>query len=73
MQLARQGYRAVLLFCVQHEGARAVRAAHEIDPVYARTLTEARAAGVEVLAYRVAISSQVIALCERLPFVGECA
>ena len=44
------GQRAVLVFCVQHLGIERVRAAHEIDPVYAETLAAVRADGVEVMA-----------------------
>lgn len=45
------GDRGILVFCAQHCGIRAVRAAHEIDPRYASALQQAAAAGVEVLAY----------------------
>lgn len=51
--LKQQGYRAVLLFCVPHEGVSSVRAAHEIDIKYAEMLRTVYAEGVEVLAYRV--------------------
>lgn len=49
--LAQQGKRAVLLFCVAHEGIEDVAPAAHIDPVYAIALAEAMAAGVDVLAY----------------------
>ncbi|MFC7368294.1 MULTISPECIES: DNA/RNA nuclease SfsA [Vreelandella] len=49
--LAQQGERAVLLFCVAHEGIDDVAPAAHIDPVYAAALAEAVTAGVEVLAY----------------------
>lgn len=49
--LAEQGERAVLLFCVAHEGIADVAAAAHIDATYAAALTEASASGVEVLAY----------------------
>lgn len=58
MQVAASGRRAVLFFCVQHSGAQCVRAAGEIDPQYARLLSEAVACGVEVLAWRVALSPE---------------
>ena len=45
------GERAVLLFCVAHEGIEDVAPAAHIDSVYATTLAEAMAAGVDVLAY----------------------
>ena len=64
--LARQGVRAVQLYCVNLAGAGAVRPAQEIDPHYAAALREALAAGVEVLAYGVGLSPQEIRLARRL-------
>ncbi|WP_346796386.1 DNA/RNA nuclease SfsA [Halomonas sp. Bachu 37] len=57
-ELAKAGRRAVLLFCVAHEGIDDVAAAEHIDPVYARALHEAARAGVELLAYRVSFTRQ---------------
>jgi sugar fermentation stimulation protein A len=64
--LARAGVRTVQLYCVNLSGIRAVRAAEEIDPAYAAGLREARAAGVEVLAYGAEVSPAGIALMRRL-------
>ena len=64
--LARQGVRAVQLYCVNLSGITAVRAAEEIDPGYASALKEAMEAGVEVLAYGVEISPQGIRVSHRL-------
>jgi sugar fermentation stimulation protein A len=64
--LARNGVRAVQLYCVNLSGIQAVRPAVEIDPAYAQGLHEAVAAGVEVLAYGVDISPQGIRLVRRL-------
>ena len=50
-QLAADGQRAVLLFCVAHTGIRDVAPAAHLDPVYAETLRRVSRAGVEVLAY----------------------
>lgn len=50
--LAEAGHRAVLLFCVAHEGIGAVAPAAHLDPAYAATLREAARRGVEVLARR---------------------
>lgn len=55
-RLAQAGQRTVLLYCVNLTGIRAVRAAADIDPGYAAALAEAKAAGVEVLAYGVDIA-----------------
>lgn len=64
--LALQGVRAVQLYCVNLTGIEAVRAAAEIDPAYAAGLREARAAGVEVLAYGAEITPQAMRLVRRL-------
>lgn len=67
--LAREGVRAVQLYCVNLTGIEAVRPASEIDPLYASALREAVQAGVEVLAYGVDISPEDIRLTHRLPVV----
>lgn len=66
-QMVAEGHRAVLLFCVSRTDARVVEPADDIDPQYGRTLREAAAAGVEVLAYRCAISPEEIRMVERVP------
>ncbi|HKM37956.1 MAG TPA: DNA/RNA nuclease SfsA [Thiopseudomonas sp.] len=64
--LAHSGQRAVLMYCVNLTGITAVRAAKEIDPEYAAALFEAKAAGVEVLAYGTAITPAGIEVTHRL-------
>ncbi|MDN6874553.1 DNA/RNA nuclease SfsA [Pseudomonas citronellolis] len=64
--LARQGIRAVLLYCVNLSGIEAVRPAEEIDPAYAAALREARDAGVEMLAYGADIDVSEIRLSRPL-------
>jgi len=66
--LVRQGYRAVLLFCVQRGDADVVEPAREIDPAYADTLHMAVKQGVEVLAYRARVTTSEIRLQTHLPF-----
>ncbi len=51
MAMVELGQRAVLLFCVQHTGVKSVSPADHIDKVYGKSLREAAAAGVELLAY----------------------
>ena len=58
--LARSGVRAVQLYCVNLSGIDSVRPAEEIDAGYAAALREAKAAGVEVLAYGVQVGAQQI-------------
>ena len=64
--LARDGIRAVQLYCVNLSGIDAVRPAVEIDAGYAAALREAKAAGVEVLAYGVRVTPQEIYVERRL-------
>lgn len=64
--LARQGVRAVLLYCVNLSGIEAVRVAEEIDPLYAAALRDAAAAGVEMLAYASELSPGEIRLARRI-------
>lgn len=64
--LAREGVRAVQLYCVNLSGIEAVRPAEEIDPGYAVALREAVAAGVEVLAYGVRLTAQEVSIDRRL-------
>jgi sugar fermentation stimulation protein A len=67
--LRRAGTRSALLFCVQHTGIERVRAASEVDADYAHALGEARAAGVEVLAYRARITPEAQHIAEPLETV----
>jgi len=64
--LARDGIRAVQLYCVNLSGIDAVRPAEEIDPGYAAALREAVAAGVEVLAYGVRLTPEEVCIDRRL-------
>ncbi|MBD2838705.1 DNA/RNA nuclease SfsA [Pseudomonas sp. JM0905a] len=64
--LARDGVRAVQLYCVNLSGIDAVRPAEEIDPAYAAALREAVAAGVEVLAYGVELTPETVRVSRRL-------
>lgn len=69
--LAQQGQRAVQLYCVNLSDIDAVRPASEIDPAYAQALAEAKACGVEVLAYAVTIDpAKGLAVSHALPVVG---
>jgi sugar fermentation stimulation protein A len=64
--LSRDGVRAVLLYCVNLTGIDAVRPAVEVDATYAEALTEAVAAGVQVLAYGVQLTPESIHIDRRL-------
>ena len=64
--MVASGHRAVLVFCVQRGDVECVRPADQIDPVYGRTLREALAAGVEVIALGATVSPAGIELERRL-------
>ncbi|MGH1485813.1 MAG: DNA/RNA nuclease SfsA [Cellvibrionaceae bacterium] len=65
--MVNQGYRAVLVFCVQHTGIDVVSPADEIDPDYGEILREAIKQGVEVIAYRAQISANEIVITHPIP------
>jgi sugar fermentation stimulation protein A len=67
MRLRGRGSRPVLVFCVQRGDVDEVRPADAIDPLYGRTLREAVAAGVEVMAWRAEVTAGAIALETRIP------
>ncbi|HEY7774265.1 MAG TPA: DNA/RNA nuclease SfsA [Marinagarivorans sp.] len=71
MTVAAEGKRAVLLFCVMHTGIESVAAAAHIDSHYAELMRLAHDSGVELLAYRAAISASEITLVDAVPVVFE--
>lgn len=66
-QLAREGNRAVLFFCVQHTGIEWVEPADAIDPDYASALRRAAREGVEILAYGTRIEPEAAQLSLERP------
>ncbi|MCT4556043.1 MAG: DNA/RNA nuclease SfsA [Pelagimonas sp.] len=66
--MARAGHRAVLLFLVQRTDITQTTLAADIDPTYATAFDQARAAGVETLAFGCNITPQGITLGAQLPF-----
>jgi sugar fermentation stimulation protein A len=69
IRMKAQGLRPVQLYCVQRGDVKEVRPADGIDHEYGRTLREAIAAGVEVLAYRAKVTPNEIRLVERIGVV----
>ena len=67
MEVVRQGHRAVLFFCVQHTGARAMRPADEIDRKYGELLRRAIAGGVQVMCWKTLIQADQFRLAAALP------
>tara|TARA_R110002110_G_scaffold362241_1_gene571971 strand:- start:27439 stop:28149 length:711 start_codon:yes stop_codon:yes gene_type:complete len=66
--MLQPGTRAMLLFCVFHNGIQRVSAAGDIDPRYRDTLAQVMADGVEVIAWRARVSKHDIQLSGQLPF-----
>ena len=64
--MVEAGQRAVMLFVIQRTDCDAFEACADLDPAYARGLTAAAAAGVEVLAYRCAITPERVSLADRV-------
>ncbi|TGD70925.1 DNA/RNA nuclease SfsA [Mangrovimicrobium sediminis] len=60
--------RALMFYCVFHEGVHRVSAAGEIDPAYREALAAAMAQGVEVLAWGAVVSPRELRLDHPLPF-----
>jgi sugar fermentation stimulation protein A len=69
MQVVREGHRGVNLFVVQRGDGASVSPADAIDPVYGALLREESRAGVELLAYRAAVTQTEIRLEQRLQVV----
>lgn len=65
--MVEKGLRAVLIFCVQRDDISRMRAAREIDPVYADALNRAKENGVEVYAYVAKLSPQEVVLHAPIP------
>jgi sugar fermentation stimulation protein A len=65
----REGDRAVMLYLVNRGDCERAGPAEAIDPVYAETLREAVAGGVEAIAYRARAGRRGIRIERRIPFV----
>jgi sugar fermentation stimulation protein A len=66
-----RGNRAVQLFVIQRTDCDRFAACADLDPVYAAGLEVAADAGVEVLAYRCAISPEAVSVAERVPWARD--
>jgi sugar fermentation stimulation protein A len=65
--VASAGGRAVMFFLVQIGSAERFTLAADIDSAYAKAFARARAAGVEAIAYRCAISADGIGIAGPIP------
>lgn len=64
------GARAALLFVIQIPSTERFTIARDIDPAYAAAFDRARAAGVETLAWRCAVSVERIEIAAPVPIVA---
>lgn len=62
-----EGMRGVMVYCVQRGDVQSFTPAASIDPVYAETLRQALARGVEAVAYRAEVTPNAIRLATPLP------
>jgi len=65
--MVAQGHRAVMMYLVQRPDCEVFSVAADIDPAYAEGLKTAVAAGVEVLCYGCAVSTDEIKLTAPVP------
>ncbi|ODT89667.1 MAG: hypothetical protein ABS78_02280 [Phenylobacterium sp. SCN 70-31] len=66
--MAAAGHRVVMLFVIQRGDCDVFAACAELDPAYARGLDHAAANGVEVLAYRCALTPDAVTLADPIPW-----
>ena len=62
MKIKEQGQRAVMLYVINREDVNSFSPAKDIDPTYAQLLSEAKAVGVEILAYQTKLTTDEITL-----------
>jgi sugar fermentation stimulation protein A len=67
--MVEEGHRAVALFVVQRTDCETFSACAELDPVFARTLDEVAARGVEVLVYACDMGETAIRIARRLEWL----
>jgi sugar fermentation stimulation protein A len=64
------GHRAVMVFLIQRTDAKRFALARDVDPTYGAAFDKARAAGVEMLAYRCRLTADEIKVTHRVPVIG---
>ena len=69
-EMVRAGHRAVMVFLIQRADAQRLDLARDIDPIYGEAFDMARAAGVEMLAYRCRLSPEEIVVDCAVPIEG---
>jgi sugar fermentation stimulation protein A len=59
-----------MVFLIQRTDAKRFALARDIDPTYGAAFDKARAAGVEMLAYRCRLTADEIKVTHRVPVIG---
>ena len=68
--MVAMGNRAVMLFLIQIGSAARFALARDIDPGYGKAFDRARAAGVEAIAHRCTLTTDMIVVADAVPIVG---
>ncbi len=68
MEVKAKGIRAVMLYIIQRCDVERFAPAREIDPVYAKALSKAYKAGVEIIPMQAKVTNESIELVAKLPF-----
>ncbi len=69
VHVVKAGHRAAMLYVIPRSDGTTFRVADEIDPEYSAALNTAVAAGVEVYAWRAAVSPEALRLREPLTWI----
>ena len=69
-EMVRGGHRAVMVYLIQRPDARSLTLARDVDAGYGNAFDAARAAGVEMLAYRCVLSTEAIRVANSVPMKG---
>ena len=64
------GHRAAMLYLVHRRDPERFTLARDIDPAYAAAFDRARAAGVEMLAYRCSVTVDEVTVAEKVPILA---
>ena len=65
-----EGHRAVMMYLIQRGDAETLSLARDVDPNYGKAFDAAKAAGVEMLAYRCRLSPEEIVVDAAVPITG---
>jgi sugar fermentation stimulation protein A len=68
MEVKKNGIRAVMLYIIQRTDIKVFGPANDIDPEYAKTLSEAFRQGVEIIPLQVKVSPEKIEIVRELAF-----